>query len=35
MDDFVILAASEAEADAALIEVNQWMAHHQLELHAS
>lgn len=32
-DDFVILAANEAEADAALTEVNQWMAHHQLELH--
>ena len=32
-DDFIILAASEAEADAALTEVKQWMAHHQLELH--
>jgi len=32
-DDFVILAASEAEADAALTEVKQWMTRHQLELH--
>lgn len=32
-DDFIILAASEAEADAALTEVKQWMARHQLELH--
>jgi len=32
-DDFIILTASEAEAEAALSEVKQWMTRHQLELH--
>lgn len=32
-DDFVILTASEADAENALAEVRGWMASHQLELH--
>jgi RNA-directed DNA polymerase len=32
-DDFVILTASEADAESALAEVRGWMASHQLELY--